>query len=159
NTNNSYSGPTTVLAGALHVDNATTSTLSNLSNTVLSGGSLEISVNFTRSIGTTAGTIQLPNGASGFSATTNNSTVNLGGAGATIVWGATGSTFGPTSLALQGTGNRTLTLANGIDLNNTQDVVSVGGGATSPAILSGNIIGAGSASGLTKSGGGYLLLT
>lgn len=109
-----------------------------------------------RALGTGATQVQIAGGASGFSAHTADRTVNFGGAGAAITWGA--GNFLPSTLVLShSTATHNLTLVNAIDLGTTARSVQVdNGSATVDGTLSGALSGSGA---LTKSGLGTLALS
>jgi autotransporter-associated beta strand protein len=152
NNANAWDGGTTVSGGVLRANNGTQ--LPTAGNLVLNGGAIEGSVGFTRSLGTGAGQVSIPGGASGFSATGSAVTVNLGGAGDELVWG-TGD-FAPSTFILNATtAGQALTLTNGIDLSGTGRTISVG---ANTATVSGLIRTATGTAGLTKTGAGTLVL-
>lgn len=149
NAGNTWGGATVINGGALRA------TLPG-SNLTISGGVLEPSVDFTRALGAGAGQVQLPSGASGFSAFGAPVNVNLGGAGATVVWGADAA-FSPASLVLNAsTANNTVTFVNPIDLNGATRTFA-GNSQTQIGTLGGAITGTG---GITIAGanGGLIAL-
>ena len=83
NSTNTFTGTTTINAGALRAN--TGQSLPNASNLVLAGGVLETSGLLTRTLGTGAGQFTWTNG--GFAATDSKLTVNFGGAAP--VWNST----------------------------------------------------------------------
>ncbi len=155
---NTYSGPTTVSGGALRISSA--SALPAASNLVLSGGVLELGAgNFTQSLGTGPGQVQFTGtSGGGFSAYGATRSVNLGGTGATLTWGATGG-FVPAASALilsSSSSNATLDFQNPVNFNGASRTVQVDdGSAAVDARLSGIL----SNGGLTKTGSGVLELT
>jgi autotransporter-associated beta strand protein len=124
----------------------------NLSN----DGVWESPVDITRPLGTNASEVRLTGaGGDGFSAYGAPIRVDLGGAGATLVWGS--ATFTTGLVLNQMSADNAITLVNGLDLN--------GGGRTvivnSPvhaAIISGVISHSSGSAMLTKSGAGTLIL-
>jgi autotransporter-associated beta strand protein len=144
----------TVQGGVLRAtDGAGLSTLASLT---LNGGILETSGSFLRDLGGAVNQVQLTNGVSGFSAFGDPAVINLGGLGATQLWG--GASFSPTVLVLnETTANTNLTFVNGLDLGGSDRTINVNATAAgTAATLSGAIHGSG---GLTKGGGGTLILT
>ena len=146
-------------------------------NLVLNGGVWENywGYNFTNTLGTGAGEVQIPGGASGWSENGNNGmTVRINNSDAyELVWGvaneagnanATGY-FNPSPLVLQSQYaqvSSTLTLTNLIDLNGSQRGIkvaktSVGSGYAQITNVIRNS--AGTAAGLTKTGPGVLRFT
>ncbi len=106
--------------------------------------------------GTTAGTIQITGGESGF-ASGNGATFNIGA----VTWGS--STFNPTKLAFNhatSASGANVKFSSAINLNGATRIITVDGGVAgnARAELTGVISGTG-ASGLTKEGSGFLLLT
>ena len=162
NTSNSYAGTTTISGGQLRANDGTT--LPTASNLLFSGGVFETTGTFTRSIGSGAGQVGWStNGNGGFSAGASKLTINLGGSGATLNWGAGGIGNGTGQLIL----NSTTALAevefiNGIDLNGATRTITVNDNSTTAtdfATISG-VIADGSGSGsISKAGGGILQLT
>lgn len=151
---NSYTGTTYVLEGTLRTAGAASLGSGNL---LLNGGVYESNGTFDRALGTGDNQVQITGGASGFSAFGGSLTVNLGGAGGTIMWGA--ASFQPSTLVLNGaTANSSLDFVNGLDLNGAARTISVGANV---ATLSGQIsnTGATGSAGLTKTGAGTLLLS
>jgi fibronectin-binding autotransporter adhesin len=121
----------------------------------LNGGSLETGANITNVLGTAAGQVQLPGGASGFSAFGAPVIVNIGGAAAQLTWG--GATFNPTSLILNAaSANNTLEFQNPLNLAAATRTVVVD---ANTATITGVISTASGTAGLTKNGAGTLVLT
>ena len=155
---NSYTGPTTVVAGTLRADDG--AGLPALSNLSLSGGVWEVDPNITRTLGTGAGQLQVVGGASGFSAYGQPATVTLTGTGGTtLTWGD--PAFNPSTLVLEGpTANQPLTFSNSIDLNDGASPVArtilVN---TNTATITGSLFDSGAAASLVKTGSGVLVLT
>lgn len=158
NTNNDYSGATTISGGALRIE---PSAYSVNTNTVLNGGILETSGSFIRDIGTGANQIQWTGTSnSGFAASIAPLTVNLGN-GAALTWGSTTGFSSTGQLLLNSTtALADVNFANSIDLNGAVRTVNVADNTstgTDFAILSGTLSGSGT-SGLTKTGNGLLYL-
>ncbi|MCE9615270.1 MAG: autotransporter-associated beta strand repeat-containing protein [Lentisphaerae bacterium] len=155
---NSYTGATVIIAGALRADDGTG--LPSSSNLRLAGGVFEGNgaATFSRALGTGAGEVQWTSGG-GFSASNGTLTVNLGGAGAGLVWGSTAG-FVPSSSPLifsHANADSTVQFENPIDLNGSVRTIQVdNGGADADARLTGALSGAGA--GLTKTGTGRLEL-
>ncbi len=106
-----------IVAGVVDANDGT-----NLGTGVLTlaGGILEGSANITRPLGTTAGSVQITGGVSGFSAKGGPVTVAIGGAATptALTWGST--SFNPSVLVLNtNTATAALTFANAIDLGTT----------------------------------------
>lgn len=153
---NTYTGSTRVNEGVLQAADGTG--LSSSSALVLNGGVFQSTVaTFSRALGSSAGEVSLIGGSTGFSAASTALTVNLGGSGATVQWGA--ASFNPGVLLLNASSaTASLTFQNGIDLNGTTRGIRVD---ANTAIISGvisNSVG-GSPAGLVKSGSGTLRLT
>lgn len=158
NPNNSYSGATTISAGALRIE---PSAYSVNTNTVLSGGILETSGSFIRDIGTGANQIQWTGTTnSGFAASIAPLTVNLGN-GTPLTWGSTTGFSSTGQLLLNSTtALADVNFANSINLNGAVRTVNVADNTstgTDFAIMSGTLSGTGN-SGLTKTGNGLLYL-
>lgn len=151
---NSYTGTTRISDGTLRaVEGAGLPTASMLA---LDGGVFETTTGgFTRSLGTGAGQVSLSGISAGVSAFGSPLTVNIGGAAATLVWGAAG--FDPATLVLNSTtANAALDLANALDLNGLTRGIRVGANtATVTSIIDSA---SGSPAGLVKSGAGVLRL-
>ncbi len=178
---NTYTGATNITGGVLRVEapNAIPGGLlftGGTSAITINGGVLEIGADnanhnantLNRALGSGVDQIQITGGRSGFSAFQVASTVNFGGAGATVQWGS--SSFNPTTFVLgesssnQGGffGQANLTFANGLDLNGAVRNIEVQSRQTAPGVvtMSGVISDSvGSGAGLTKTGVGILALT
>ncbi|HEU5137468.1 MAG TPA: autotransporter-associated beta strand repeat-containing protein [Steroidobacteraceae bacterium] len=146
------------LSGGLASGGATTGSLLNFNGGVL--GLTAASGDFNRGVSTT----QFLNnvrwqGSGGFAAFGGDRSVNLGGAGALLTWGAAGFVPAGQSLNLGfATADSTIDFRNDIGLGNVaRTVVTNDGSAAVDAILSGVLSGAGG--GLTKTGAGRLALT
>lgn len=126
-------------------------------NVTLAAASLSsASGSLTNTLGTGAGQINMTAGtACGFSAVDVPLTVNLGGAGESLLWGS--AVFSPSALVLNDTGaNTNLTLVNGINLNGATRTINVNSAtAGSEALISGEITNGG----LIKGGSGRLALS
>lgn len=174
---NTYSGTTTLGGTAIVVLNHAnalpggTATTGGTSGLTFTGGMIGLgATDFTRSLGTGADQVQWT-GAGGFAAFGANRIVNLGGAGAAVVWNSDG--FVPTGSALLfGYGNgsdtqdatHTVDFQNPIDLNGAVRTITVndGNGTTGAmidAVLSGGVINGTGTGSLTKNGGGTLSVT
>ncbi|WP_265592967.1 autotransporter-associated beta strand repeat-containing protein [Verrucomicrobium sp. BvORR034] len=148
-----YVGDTIVQEGVLRL--SSTTALSSASHLLLSGGVLELAAgNFTRSLGTGAGQVQLT-GNTGFSAYGSVRKVNLGGAGATVTWGTNGFLGDNLKLVLSSTvSDNTVEFENPIALgSNTRTVQVNNGSAVVDARLTGAVSGSG---GFEKTGLGTL---
>ena len=154
---NTYTGATYINGGELRLTNA--AALPSGSNVQFSGGVLDLGANaptaFT--LGTGAGQLQWT-GDGGFAAITNNATVTLNG-GAGLTWGS--GNFVPNGnrlLFASQQSNKTLTLANDIDLGSAMRTVNVGGfsSTTASVVLAGKLTGTG---GITITGGGTITIT
>jgi autotransporter-associated beta strand protein len=149
---NTYSGPTMVTSGVLRAN--TGAGLSPNSNVVLNGGVIEAGTNFTQTLGTGAGQLQITGGTSGFSALGAAINVNLN-SGASLQWGS--ATFSPSALVLdETTANNTITFQNPLDLNAATRTVNVN---ANTATVSGAISNSSGTAGLTKGGAGTLVLS
>ncbi len=155
--NNSFTGNAYVLGGALRAEWG--GGLPATANLVLNGGAWETTNGLASNLGTGAGQFQIVAGStSGFSAVDNPLTVDIGGAGAPVTWGAGG--FNPTTLVLNATSaNTNLVFANRLDMAGGVRTILVGadtaymaGGLTNTAFASGQGT-------LIKTGAGTLSLT
>lgn len=161
---NSYTGPTIVTGGVLRLASANSlpggiGTTGGTNNLNLAGGVLQLggSQTFSRSLGTGASQVQFTD-SGGFAASGNSeSSVNLGGASATLVWGTT--SFIPTNCRLifgSDSSNATLNFQNPIDFGSLRRTIEVRKGtATAEAKLSGTLTGT---DGFEKTGAGTLEL-
>lgn len=153
---NTYTGNTLVSEGVLRAGDGFG--LPAASALILSGGLYESSAAlFTRSSGSGAVQVLIIGGESGFTASGNAATVNLGGSGATTTWGS--AFFNPGVLVLNDPGaTAALAFANALDLNGAYRTIRVSGNtATLSGIVSNGV--SGSPAGLVKIGGGILRLT
>lgn len=121
---NSYTGITSINAGALDVG-SNASSLAN-SNLRILGGVLQGNGNFTRALGVSANQVNLLNDG-GFAARGGTLNVNIGGAGTALTWGSTNflreNTFGTAANAQAGmlmfgsnTSDSQVNFVNGVDL-------------------------------------------
>src|SRR5262249_39386319 len=145
---NTYGGTTTVSAGTLRaVDGVGLSSSTNLS---INGGIFESSANLTRTLGTGAGSIQIPGGSSGFNANGADIRFTTLNGGPPVQWGS--AAFAPTTLVLNSGTTNNVTLAADIDLNGAARTVQVSNNtATFSGVVSDSV---GSGAVLTKTGGG-----
>lgn len=152
---NSHTGITRVLEGVLEAVDGTS--LPSASPLLLSGGALRTtSASFTRNLGTGVGQVTVTSGASGFSAGSTALSVNLGGSGAELTWGA--ANFDPAALLLNTTGaTAALDFQNGLDLNGGHRTIRVDANSASVSGLIRNS--SATAAGLVKTGSGSLRLT
>lgn len=107
---NTYSGGTTIADGKLSATDGVGLPASG--NLTFSGGTLQTSGSFTRSLGSGAGRVQWI-GSGGFTSSSGSLVVNLGGTGAQVIWGQSG--FVPSGSALISTTD--VTFVNPINLN------------------------------------------
>ncbi|MES2598695.1 MAG: autotransporter-associated beta strand repeat-containing protein [Verrucomicrobiota bacterium] len=160
-----YTGQTYANGGVLLLNHANAvpggiGTAGGTSNLRLGGGGV-IGLgagDFTRDLGTGVTQVQWT-GSGGFSANGADRVVNIGGAGATMTWGAGGFVPSGSSLYLGTTSaTHTVDFQNPIDLGGTTRGLEIGEAVSVPvdAIISGAISGTG---GLTKNGDGTLALT
>ena len=112
---NTYTGGTTISGGKLQAAEGVG--LPTTGNLTLAGGIFETGGAFTRALGTLSGQVQFT-GSGGFSSTGAQSlTVNLGGAGAAVVWGTGGFVPDGSALMFDSSGSaKTETFVNPIDL-------------------------------------------
>ena len=163
--NNSYTGPTTVSQGVLRLSAASalpggvgpTGGTSNLA--IAANAIVELDVDFNRPLGTGGDAVRFT-GAGGFAAASGRRTVNFGGSGATVAWGASnfiasGQYF---NLGSSG-GNGTVVIANPLSLGSSstyQYVYVADGAADVDAELAGSLTGG---AGLVIDGPGVLALS
>lgn len=160
--NNTYTGTTTVSGGLLRLSSANAlaggiGVSGGTSALTINGGVVELaSGDFTRNLGTGSDQFQITGGTSGFSALGAPRFVTVNNDAATeLVWGSTH--FNPSNLVLNAsTADSALTLSNKIDLNGSTRTVQVN---ANTAVLAGDIQNSSSTAGLTKSGGGRLVLS
>ena len=168
---NTYTGPTTVVAGILRLGSTLAlpggcGATGGLSNLVINQGAsstntamVELAAgSFDRGLGTAASQAQFL-GSGGFSAYGANQVVNLGGASAKVTWGTGG--FVPSyGMLMLGSpySNAMIDFQNPIDFGNNRGSVWVQGTAAVDARLSGTLSSSGSG-GLTENGPGTLELT
>jgi autotransporter-associated beta strand protein len=159
---NTYTGTTYLHGGVLRLDSA--GALPTASNLILKGGVLGLNTgNFTRALGNGANQVQWA-GSGGFAAYGTHRTVNIGGAGATLVWGSGSFVPDNDSLMLGAhDSNKLITFQNNIDLGRKTRMVEVASGTQqdsyfdSDAVLSGVLSGNGGS--LVKAGYGILEIT
>lgn len=158
NGTNTYAGETRIDGGVLRVSSA--GALPNTSNLAFSqGGVLELGAgDFTRAIGTGAGQVRFV-GSGGFSAFGANRTVNIGGNGSVVTWGAVNSISG--RLVFSSTASdSTLNWQNSINLGTTASGIRTievhDGSAEVDARIHGTISTGGVGWGVEKIGGGTL---
>jgi len=150
---NTCAQATTVNAGVLRAVDGIG--LSGSSLLTLNGGVFETSGNFTRTLGSAAGNVQITGGVSGFSTNGGAATIALGGTASptALTWGA--ANFNPATLVLnEVTANNTLTFANAIDLSGSS-VRTINVNANTATIVGALT---GGTTGLTKGGAGTLVL-
>jgi hypothetical protein len=106
---------------------------------VLNGGALEAPANFAGTLGTGAGEVQIPGGASASARVRAGTiTVSLNG-GVPLVWGSTPN-FNPSALVVnQPSALGTLDFQNAIDLNGAARTFVGNGAIANPGVISGPI--------------------
>lgn len=173
---NTYTGTTTVSAGAVRLNSSTAlpggvATAGGTSALLFNGsgagggviGLTAASGDFTRNIGSTAPTATQVGWASGatggFAAFGGDRSVNFGGAGATVTWTNTTGVLGGGLILGHSTSDSTVTVVNPINLNVTgsRTIIVNDGSAAVDAIISGVI--SQSVGALIKTGAGTLALT
>jgi autotransporter-associated beta strand protein len=118
----------------------------------------------TRARGTAAGQVNWGTGGGGFAAFDGNLTVNIGGAGESLVWASTAN-FVPASQALvfgSTTATHPIELQNPVGLQNAQREIQVIDNPAASgdwAVLSGQVSSSGTSGGITKAGDGVLVLS
>jgi len=163
---NLYSGQTRVEGGVVRLATAAalpggTGATGGLDNLNFAGGAVELAAgDFARAVGTDAGEVQFT-GTGGFAAVGADRTVNLGGAAASLTWGADGFLTDAAALILATpTATGTLTFANPIALGGTAVTVRSlqveDGAAVVDAVMTGALSGLG---GISKTGLGTLRLS
>jgi autotransporter-associated beta strand protein len=156
---NVYTGATIIDSGVLEaIDGAG---LPNASNLRLNGGVLQASGSISRGLGVGSAQVKwLPGASGGFAARGGKLTVSLSSAANPLVWGTTSSFLDTGSLIFgSSSANNEVEFTNSIDLNGAARTIIVNQGVGGDdAKLSGNLSGSGS-SGLTKAGGGTLILS
>ena len=171
--NNSYTGTTTVNLGTLVLSGSNTGTgtvtvaggvlradqgvgLNSGSLLTLSGGVLETGANFERSGGSTAGTMQITGGTSGFSAAGSPVQVAFGSLASptALTWGT--APFAPGTLLLNAsTATSTLDFKNAVSLGTAARTIQVDANV---ATMSGVVSNGSTGGTLTKTGNGTLVL-
>jgi autotransporter-associated beta strand protein len=173
---NTNTGVTTLYGGCLRLDNASALSSGNLEITTQSYSSsdavLELGTGntaFTRAPGTGAGQVNIGGTSrsqinnAGFASVSGNATVNLGGSGAALTWGA-GNFFGTANTGgnlILGSPNvaGTVDFQNPINLAGNRTITALNGTADVDGILSGVIANGSGTRNLTKDGAGTLALT
>ena len=158
-TDTGCAGRVTALSGILQADFG--SGLPAETNLVLAGGSYSsASGSVATPLGTDGAQITFASGtASGFSAVDMPLTVNLGGAGDSLLWGS--AVFNPSALVLNEIGaNTNLTFVNGLTLNGATRTINVNAtGSGAAAQIDGVLANGSGTAGLVKGGNGILRLT
>ena len=158
---NSYTGGTTIQGGALVLNSANAMTVGEIS---LSGGVLGLGAgNFTRSLATGNNNFRWLSGGTGggFAAYGADRSVNVGGAGAGLTWGATSFIqVGQTFMLGAADSTHTLTYVNPLGLGSATRTIQVADG-TSSSNVDGEFSGvlSGTGGGINKTGAGTLLLS
>lgn len=169
--NRTQGGMTKVTGGTFGVAGSFSSQDVILNGGVLALNDAGLGGAFTRALGTTTSTMRWTN-SGGFAAygsnpswgAANDLTVNVGGAGATLTWGATSNFLasGQTLILGSNVSNGTVNFQNGLNFGASDQTIQVNRGDTAPAgrvdaVLSGVI--ASSGGGFNKTGTGTLDLT
>ncbi|MCC6126681.1 MAG: autotransporter-associated beta strand repeat-containing protein [Pirellulales bacterium] len=158
---NTYTGATTIHAGALAADEGTG--LPTASFLSLDGGVLEsIYGSFTRPLSTSGAAFQWTANGGGFSAGASAFNVNVGGASGTLTWGSTvGSEIvGTLKFGSRTSANVTI-FENGIDLNGATRTINVEDNTATNmdyTVLTGVVSNSTGTAGLSKTGDGTLVL-
>lgn len=166
---NSYTGTTYINEGVFRDVIVSAGTALGSGNLVFNGSpnyyaAYETDENFTRALGSAAGQVRflggggLGSGSSGINAYGAPIDVNLGGAGATIVWGSTDFNPGIFGLNVGGASTHAITFVNPIDLGGEQRYLRVDGGGSGVergafVIMEGDL----SNGSIVKRGGGTLI--
>jgi fibronectin-binding autotransporter adhesin len=162
---NTYTGTTQISGGALQAVQGTglpTAALVSLDGGVYEGIG---ATSFTRSLGTSGSTVQWTANGGGFSANGGQMTVNIGNAGAQLVWGATvGSQIVGPLIFGSHTSNAKTVFTNPIDMNNsgtaaTRTITVNSGAGGDSAEISGVLSNSNATALLTKNGTGTLTLS
>ncbi len=159
---NTYSGTTAVNAGQFRLNSANAlpggiGVSGGTSALTLNGGVIELAHgDFLRNLGTGSDQFRIFGGASGFSAQGAPWFVTVNDdASQELVWGT--ASFAPSPLVLNAAAaNNALWLANKMNLNATNRTIQVDANA---AVVSGDIRTSSGTAGITKTGGGTLVLT
>ena len=164
---NTYTGITTVSAGALVLTHATAlpggiGATGGTSPLTFNGGVLGLGAgDFTRNLaaaGTVTGVTFTGNG--GWAAYGANRAVNLGGASAQVVWGTASTGLNSKTLILgNATATNTVDFQNPLDMGGATRTVQVDKGISNSAIIDGKLSGNLTNGSLTKTGTGTLALT
>jgi autotransporter-associated beta strand protein len=161
---NAYGGATTINGGVLQANSGVG--LSNSSVLELRGGVLQSNgasaVTFTRSLGTSAGSVNWGAGGGGFAANGNTMTVRINNNTNTLVWNSTANFLANSGTLIlnSNTADNMVDFQNGIDLNGAVRTVRVDDNINSTADfarISGVL--SGSTGSLLKTGAGRLELT
>ena len=167
NTANTYSGVTTLTSGVLELTNANAlpggiGVTGGTSALTFNGGVLGLGFgNYSRNLGV-AGDVTAANftTAGGWAAYGADRTVNIGGASATITWGAANTGFNGQTLILSNTSaTHTIDLQNPLDLTTATRTVQVDNGAAAIDGKMSGVISGGANGALSKTGAGTLELS
>lgn len=163
---NTYSGPTTITAGALQAQDG--AGLPDASNLILNGGVFQTNGTFIRSLGAGSGQVQWTAGSSGgFAANGGSLAVTLAGAPNPLTWDAPFFISGAGALLLGSvSADDVVTFTHNIDLNHTGSPVTRTFSAvdntsatTDWAVLSGVLSNSSGDGSITKTGNGVLQLS
>jgi fibronectin-binding autotransporter adhesin len=159
-TADTYSGNTTIFAGALQADDGTG--LPNASLLVLSGGVLQSngSTTFARPLGVSSDEVQFTGSGGGFAAGNSVAQSVTLSSGATLVWNSTANflTNGAPLILGSTTANAGVTFTNNIDLNGAQREVRVIAGIGGDSATLSGVLSSTGTGGLNKTGSGTLTL-
>jgi autotransporter-associated beta strand protein len=162
---NSYTGTTSIRCGALQADfgvGIPSNSFLSLDGGVLQSGGTG-ATSYTRSLGLSGGAFQWTANGGGFSAGAGPATVNVGGSGATLIWGnSVGSQLVGPLMLNSTTSTNVLTFQNPIDLHGGDRTIQVNDNTnltTDSVVISSAISDSIGGASLTKSGAGDLLMT